>query len=232
MTSVNLVWITPNADQLIADMARVSNPPLIHSWLARAWAWLTRRKLPTPQIRSDAGLIRYLITHKHWSPFEMASLCVEIHTTRDISAQLLRHRSFSFQEFSQRYSDVRRLPLPTLTRARKAAAKNRQSSVGEASPLVQLGWNVIQRVGFGVSYTLYGAALRLGVPREQARRVLPLATPTRLYMAGTLRSWIHYLQLRTAADTQAEHREIAEAIAAILKEHAPLTFAAAMEAAS
>jgi thymidylate synthase (FAD) len=210
MTSVNLVWITPNADQLIADMARVSSPANVGKDATR--------------------LIRYLIAHKHWSPFEMASACIEIETTRAISPQLLRHRSFSFQEFSQRYADV--VEKPPITSARKPAATNRQSSEGEASADVQQRWQDAQNIVFAVAQNAYRDMVNIGVPREQARMLLPLATPTRLYMAGTLRSWIHYLQLRTAADTQAEHREIAEAVAVILKAHAPLTFAAAMEVAS
>lgn len=205
MTSVNLIWATPNADQLIADMARVSSPANVGKDATR--------------------LIAYLIEHKHWSPFEMVSACVEVRPSRAIAAQLLRHRSLSFQEFSQRYAEV--LDEPTITTARVPAATNRQSSDGEAGADVQQTWQFLQDDAYRYAYASYRKAIAIGVPREQARMLLPLATPTRLYVAGTLRSWIHYLQLRTAVDTQTEHREMAEGIRRLLVDIAPLTMSAA-----
>lgn len=202
-----LVWATPDADQLIADMARVSTPD--------------------GEGKPPERLIRYLIDHRHWSPFEMVSACVEVRTSRAISAQMLRHRSFSFQEFSQRYAEV--MEEPELLTARKPATTNRQSSEGEANAEVQRQWELLQRGVYRRAYGCYDEAIAIGVPREQARMLLPLATPTRLYMSGNLRSWIHYLSLRTAQDTQEEHRIVAQAIAEVLRPVAPLVFAAAEE---
>lgn len=198
---VKLIHITPNAEELIAYMARVSNPA-------------NQNNTETSQ-----RLIRYLIEHKHWSPFEMVNMCVEINTTRSIAAQILRHRSFSFQEFSQRYAEVTtKAVVPEL---RRQDTKNRQNSINDLAPEVQEYFN--QRIGhlYDDAYAVYEEMLEMGVAKECAREVLPLATPTRLYMNGTIRSWIHYCQLRCANGTQEEHRVIAEDAYKLLQEHLP-----------
>ena len=198
---VKLVHITPNAEQLIAYMARVSNPA------------------NQDNTETSAKLIKYLIDHKHWSPFEMVNMCVEIETTRSIAAQILRHRSFSFQEFSQRYAEVQL--RPELPEMRRQDLKNRQNSVDDL-PLEVLS-ECDQLVGEALvtSYKAYERLLELGVAKECAREVLPLCTPTRLYMNGTVRSWIHYCQLRCANGTQKEHQMIAREAYKLLEEHLP-----------
>jgi thymidylate synthase (FAD) len=189
--NVKLVWATPEGDQLIAKMARVSNPA---------------------NENNDATapkLIKYLINHAHWSPFEMASLCVEIETERDVAAQILRHRSFSFQEFSQRYAQA---PLPVVPALRRQDLKNRQNSTDDLpEQLVERYQEAIARHNLA-GYDLYQSMLDAGVAKECARRVLPLSTPTRMYMSGTVRSWIHYFKVRCDPATQLEHREVADAI--------------------
>lgn len=202
--SAKLVHITPNAEELIAYMARVSNPS------------------NQTNTQTSARLIKYLIDHKHWSPFEMVNMCVEIETTRSIAAQILRHRSFSFQEFSQRYAEVQLRPeLPEL---RRQDLKNRQNSiddfVDEASP-GKLSFE--QRIAhlYSASYKVYQDMIEAGVAKECAREVLPLATPTRLYMNGTIRSWLHYCDLRTSNGTQKEHAVIAGQIQDILYSQIP-----------
>lgn len=198
--SVKLISLTPDAESLIARLARVSNP--------------------ANQDNPDyVKLIRYLIDHQHWSPFEMAHAVVEIETSRAVAAQILRHGSFKFQEFSQRYAEV--VERPQLVVGRKQATKNRQSSTDTLSDFDQDTWNEIQDTAYLVCYAAYRDAIELGVAREQARLLLPLAAPTRLYMAGSIRSWIHYCQLRCLPDTQLEHREIAEGCRAILAEQLP-----------
>lgn len=203
-TGIKLIWITPKAEDTIVYCARVSNPK-------------SQETNNNPE-----RLIQYLVKHKHWSPFEMASMCVEINTTRDISAQILRHRSFSFQEFSQRYAEVDLRPeLPHL---RRQDLKNRQNSiddfVDEATP-GQLSFE--QRIGhlYSASYHLYQDLLDAGVAKECARKILPMNSPTKLYMSGTIRSWIHYVHVRGAADTQLEHRQIALAVKSLLIEQLP-----------
>ena len=199
--SVQLVHITPNAEELISYMARVSNPANQNN------------------TETSAKLIKYLIDHQHWSPFEMVNMCVEINTTRSIAAQILRHRSFSFQEFSQRYAEVtNKAVVPEL---RRQDTKNRQNSINDLAPEVQTSF--IERIEsfYADAYALYEDMLESGVAKECAREVLPLSTPTRLYMNGTIRSWIHYCQLRCGNGTQEEHRIIARGAYKLLQEHLP-----------
>jgi thymidylate synthase (FAD) len=163
-----------------------------------------------------SGLLKYCIQHQHWSIFEQASMTVEINTTRGIAAQILRHRSFTYQEFSQRYADSSLLgkviPLPEL---RRQDDKNRQNSIDDIPDYLKLTLTEDIRVHFEHSMRLYNRLLEKGVAKECARFVLPLATPTRLYMTGSVRSWIHYIDLRSAHGTQKEHMDIAEAIRCI-----------------
>jgi len=203
MHNANLIWVTPDAEPLIGKIARVSNP----------------NNEDNPEVEK---LIRYLIKHKHWSPFEMASMCVEIHTTRAISAQILRHRSFTFQEFSQRYAiptDTFATVLPDL---RRQDNKNRQNSIDDLPPETQEYYE--QRIDnhFRQSVDLYESLLHSGVAKECARSVLPLNTVTRLYMSGTIRSWLHYCDLRGANGTQKEHMLIAQSVREILEEQVPV----------
>jgi thymidylate synthase (FAD) len=188
--TAKLISITPDAEKLIAYCARVSS---------------SNQENP-----EYSKLLKYCIDHGHWSIFEMAHMVVEINTSRAIAAQILRHRSFSFQEFSQRYAPVQDHPL--LVEGRKQSAKNRQSSSEPLEGAEQHEWQLIQEYVYDTCYTAYQQAIDAGVSREQSRLLLPLATPTNMYMAGSIRSWIHYLQLRTGTDTQPEHREIAEEI--------------------
>jgi thymidylate synthase (FAD) len=199
--SAKLIWITPAAEHQIEYCARVSNPK-------------GQQTLDT-----TGKLLRYLVKHKHWSPFEMASACFEINTTRDISAQILRHRSFSFQEFSQRYAEVQ--VRPELPKWRRQDTANRQNSIDNLdletiAEADQLCANVIKE-----STLAYQRLLELGVAKECARKILPMNSPTRLYMSGTIRSWIHYLQVRRGPETQVEHRVIAEEINRILNDEMP-----------
>lgn len=186
--TVTLIHCTPDAEKLIVKMARVSNPQNQENW--------------------DTGpkLLGYLIKHKHWSPFEMASMCVEIQTERDIAAQILRHRSFSFQEFSQRYAKTIPAACPHM---RLQDDKNRQNSLDDLDNATQAFWANETGQVIMQSYTLYEALLAEGIAKETARRILPLCTPTTMYMHGTLRSWLHYIQVRTDPGTQEEHRDIA-----------------------
>ena len=204
MHKVTLVHSTPDGDELIAYMARVSNP--------------TNQANP-----NSSKLIKYLITHKHWSPFEMVNMCVEINTTRSISAQLLRHRSFSFQEFSQRYADVEELDLPQTPELRLQDSKNRQNSI-TSDKIDQLTWDSAIKLNYFHSYTLYKNLLKAGIAKECAREVLPMGTPTKLYMNGTLRSWIHYCDLRCGNGTQKEHRAIALDIKQLIKQNYPQVY--------
>ena len=204
MSKVTLIHSTKGGDELIAYMARVSNP--------------------TNQDNKDSSkLIKYLIKHKHWSPFEMVNMCVEINTTRSISAQILRHRSFSFQEFSQRYASVEELELPSPPELRLQDLKNRQNSF-EADEIDTLNWQASIQLHYAKCYKLYKNLLKEGIAKECARDVLPMGAPTRLYMNGTLRSWIHYVDLRTANGTQKEHRDIAEACKQLIKTEFPQTY--------
>ena len=190
MSQVTLVHSTPNGDDLVAYMARVSNPDNQNN------------------TETSDRLIKYLIKHKHWSPFEMVNMCVEINTTRSIAAQILRHRSFSFQEFSQRYAGVTAKP-DTLV-VRRQDTTNRQSSIDDVDPFSQQDFQIKAQQVYDLSYNLYNEMLEAGVAKECAREVLPLSTPTKLYMNGTLRSWIHYTDLRGANGTQVEHKVIAD----------------------
>ena len=205
MHDAKLVWITPDAQKLIGKIARVSNPA----------------NEDNPNV---VGLLKYLIKHKHWSPFEMASMCLEIETTRAISPQILRHRSFSFQEFSQRYAVATELEMPHL---RRQDIVNRQNSIDDIPQSV--GENFGQDISdhFKEAQKLYQRMLDAGVAKECARSVLPLNTVTRLYMSGTIRSWLHYIDLRSWHGTQWEHTQIALNALAVLKEQLP-TIANAM----
>jgi len=202
--TVSLVWATPNAEELITYMARVSAPK------------------NQENMETAPRLLRYLITHKHWSPYEMANFCVEINTTRAISAQILRHRSFSFQEFSQRYADTSELGSCSIPHLRRQDTKNRQNSIDDFDP-EQIG-GYYRRISqlFEDAQHLYREMVSNGVAKECARNILPLAAPTRLYMNGTIRSWIHYLDLRESKETQLEHRVIANQIKQIFCEQFPI----------
>ena len=203
MHSAKLVWITPNAESLVGKIARVSNP----------------NNEDNPEVEK---LIKYLIKHKHWSPFEMASMCVQIDTTRAISPQILRHRSFTFQEFSQRYAiptDTFATVLPDL---RRQDHDNRQNSIDDLENETQQYYE--QRIDdhFREAVRLYESLLHSGVARECARSVLPINTVTRLYMSGTIRSWLHYVDLRGDNGTQAEHMQIARSVGEILDTEVPI----------
>ena len=200
MTNVSLVWCTPNAEDLLAKMARVSNPA------------------NEDNMTTAPKLLRYLIDHQHWSPFEMCSLCVKIDTERDISAQILRHRSFSFQEFSTRYAEAQPLTVPEL---RKQDVKNRQNSTNDLDIHTQVYYDEQIRNQYADIEELYEEMIADGVAKECARRILPLSTQTTLYMHGTLRSWIHYINVRTDPGTQLEHRLIAEGCKQIFIEQFP-----------
>ena len=192
MHNVELVHVTPNAEQLIAYMARVSNPSNQNN------------------TETSPRLIRYLIKHKHWSPFEMVNMCVEIHTTRSVAAQILRHRSFSFQEFSQRYAKASQLGSPVVPELRLQDEKNRQNSVEIDDPKLQEEWDTLQEMVIEDAQSAYRWAISKGIAKEQARAVLPEGlTMSRMYMNGTLRSWVHYIELRSGHGTQKEHMDIA-----------------------
>jgi len=192
--STKLIWITPDAEKLLGYIARVSNPQ-------------------NQDNDNVEGLLRYMVKHQHWSPFEMASAVFEIETTRDIARQILRHRSFSFQEFSQRYADVSLLPSAQLRECRLQDTKNRQNSLTTDDQTKHDMWSQIQARVSDVALAAYLQALKMGVAKEQARAVLPEGlTPSRMYMSGTIRSWMHYCQLRTQPETQKEHRVIAQSI--------------------
>jgi thymidylate synthase (FAD) len=199
-----------DAQELIAYCARVSNP--------------------ANQLNTDTSekLIKYLIKHQHWSPLEMVSACIEITTTRDIARQILRHRSFSFQEFSQRYADPTKDLSFVLREARKQDTKNRQNSIeldmsNDADRFLAAGWENIQKGVTEKALAAYEWAIANGIAKEQARAVLPEGlTESRLYMNGTLRSWIHFIELRSANGTQKEHQEVAIACAKVIAEIFPL----------
>ena len=201
--NVSLVSVSPDAEKHMAYCARVSNPN-------------------NQDNENYAGLLRYCIKHQHWSIFEQAFMTLEINTTRGLAAQILRHRSFTFQEFSQRYADTNLLdtniPLPEL---RRQDTKNRQNSIDdipEDQSKMLLGR--IQNY-FNEGLDLYNELLREGIAKECARFVLPLATPTRIYMSGSVRSWVHYIDLRSGHGTQKEHMDIANACKEIFKEQFP-----------
>jgi thymidylate synthase (FAD) len=207
--TVDLVHVTPNAEELITKMARVSAPE------------------NQSNMETAPRLLRYLIKHQHWSPFEMCNMCVEIQTTRGISAQILRHRSFSFQEFSQRYADVAAMGSAEIPQLRRQDYKNRQNSIDDLTPEdVGVYYRRISQL-FEDAEHLYREMVSNGVAKECARNVLPLSSRTRLYMNGTLRSWIHYISLREAHGTQLEHQVIAKEIKAIFTEQFPIIAEAA-----
>jgi len=188
-------------------------------------AYCARVSNPDNQNNSDTAkkLIKYLIKHKHWSPLEMASACIEIETTRDIGRQILRHRSFSFQEFSQRYADPTK-DLDFVTReARLQDTKNRQNSIETEDDILQNQWEMRQKSLIELSQETYNWAIEKGIAKEQARAVLPEGlTVSRMYMNGTLRSWVHYIELRSANGTQKEHMDIAKACAVEIAKIFPL----------
>ena len=198
--NVTFVHCSPDAENLIVRMARVSNPA------------------NEDNMATAPKLLRYLIDHQHWSPFEMCSLCVKIDTERDISAQILRHRSFSFQEFSTRYAQVHELTLPDL---RKQDLKNRQNSTDDLDVNIKEDLTEDIVALYMQASELYQDMLDVGVAKECARRILPLSTQTTLYMHGSIRSWIHYINVRTSKETQLEHRLIAEDCKQIFIEQFP-----------
>lgn len=204
MANVKLVWATPDAEKLVVKMARVSNPKNEDNW------------------ETGPKLLRYCLKNKHFSIFEMANMCVEIETTRAISPQILRHRSFSFQEFSQRYADTAELGSAVIPHLRRQDAKNRQNSIDDLSP--ELVGNYYRRISelYEDAEHLYREMVSNGIAKECARSILPLSTQTRLFMNGTLRSFIHYLQVRTDPSTQMEHRQIALEIQKIFCQQFPI----------
>ena len=202
--NIKLVSVTPDAEKHMAYVARVSNPK-------------------NQDNDKFAGLLKYCIQHGHWSVFEQAFMTVEINTTRGLAAQILRHRSFTYQEFSQRYADSSMLgeviPLPEL---RRQDDKNRQNSIDDIDPLMVQDFNAKMQKHFVDGMKLYKEMLDAGVAKECARFVLPLATPTRIYMTGSVRSWIHYIELRSAHGTQKEHMQVAEGVRGIFTEQFPV----------
>ena len=200
--TVKLVSVTPDAEQLMAYIARVSNPS-------------------NQDNEKYAGLLKYCIKHNHWSVFEQSSMTLEIETTRAIAAQILRHRSFTFQEFSQRYAQTTSLGDIELPELRRQDVKNRQNSTDDLDPEIIDKFNRQMITLFSSAKSLYEQMLSQGVAKECARMVLPLCTPTRIYMTGSCRSWIHYINLRSAHGTQKEHMEIAEACRKVFTEQFP-----------
>jgi thymidylate synthase (FAD) len=202
-SQIKLISVTPNAEQTMAYVARVSNPS-------------------NQANENYAGLLRYCIKHNHWSVFEQAHMTLEIETNRGIAAQILRHRSFTFQEFSQRYADANLLaadiPVPEL---RRQDEKNRQNSTDDLDPMQKVFLEAAISEHFIAANDLYKRLLEAGVAKECARFVLPLAVPTRIYMTGSVRSWAHYIDLRSAHGTQKEHMVIAEQCREIFKEQFP-----------
>ena len=190
--TVQFVSITPDAEKTMAYIARVSNPS-------------------NQDNENFSGLLRYCIKHQHWSVFEQSTMTLEIQTTRAIAAQILRHRSFTYQEFSQRYADSNLLGNIELPELRRQDDKNRQNSIDDLEPEVVDKFNRQMNTLFSSAFGLYNQMLEAGVAKECARFVLPLATTTRLYMTGSCRSWIHYINLRSAHGTQKEHMDIANA---------------------
>jgi|TARA_R100000030_G_C3243832_1_gene121266 thymidylate synthase (FAD) len=203
MEKVKLVQVTPDAEQTMAYIARVSNP----------------KNQENP---SFEGLLKYCIKHGHWSVFEQAYMTLEIETSRAIAAQILRHRSFTYQEFSQRYADssllADEIPLPKL---RRQDTKNRQNSIDDIDDFKKQRFEIAMKRYFEEGMDIYKTMLDAGIAKECARMVLPLATPTRIYMTGSCRSWAHYIALRSANGTQAEHMDIANQAKAIFCEQFP-----------
>jgi thymidylate synthase (FAD) len=208
--NVKLISVTPDAEKMMGYVARVSNPS----------------NQENPKV---AGLLKYCVKHQHWSVFEQSFMTLEIETTRGLAAQILRHRSFTFQEFSQRYADSSLLstniPLPEL---RRQDTKNRQNSIDDIDKFKVQKYQMLMQDYFAQGMDLYQQMLTDGIAKECARFVLPLATPTRLYMSGSCRSWVHYIDLRSAHGTQKEHMDIAEACKNVFIEQFP-TVAEALE---
>ena len=208
--NVKLISVTPDAEQHMAYCARVSNPS-------------------NQDNEKFAGLLRYCVKHQHWSIFEQAYMTLEIETTRGLAAQILRHRSFTYQEFSQRYADssllAETIPLPDL---RRQDTKNRQNSIDDIDPFVRQEFQIKMQKHFAEGMKLYQEMLNANIAKECARFVLPLSVPTRLYMTGSVRSWIHYIDLRSANGTQKEHMDIANRCKEIFIEQFP-SVAEAME---
>ena len=202
-TPIKLISVTPDAEKHMAYVARVSN----HSNQGND---------------KFAGLLKYCIKHGHWSVFEQAYMTVEINTTRGLAAQILRHRSFTYQEFSQRYADANllseKIPLPKLRRQDK---KNRQNSTDDVDEWVVQKYDILMEEHFRNSMDLYNKMLEDGIAKECARFVLPLSTPTRIYMTGSCRSWIHYINLRSAHGTQKEHMDVAQGVRQVFGEQFP-----------
>lgn len=208
MSSVKLIWATPDADKHIGYCARVSNP----------------NNQDNPNV---AGLLKYCAKNAHWSVFEMASVCLEVSTTRDIARQILRHRSFSFQEFSQRYADATQLGDFAIRECRLQDDKNRQNSLETDDFDLTVWWAAAQARMIGEAEYLYGEALNRGIAKEQARALLPEGlTPSKLYVNGTMRSWITFLQARLDPSTQKEHRLVAQDALVVLRDVAPVTVSA------
>jgi len=202
MNTAKLISVTPDAEQTMAYIARVSNPA-------------------NQDNEKYSRLLKYCINHNHWSVFEQSTMTLEIETTRAIAAQILRHRSFTYQEFSQRYADsslLGKIPLPEL---RRQDDKNRQNSIDDLDPFLNQKLQIQMQTLFDSSMALYEQMLGSGVAKECARNVLPLCTPTKIYMTGSCRSWIHYISLRSANGTQKEHMQVAESCRSIFKEQFP-----------
>ena len=207
--TVEVVWVTPDAEKHLAYIARVSNPD-------------------NQENPNYTKLLKYMLDNGHWSPFEMVNLCIEINTTRDIARQILRHRSFHFQEFSQRYQTVDKLGDMVYRECRLQDEKNRQNSLPCEEEELNEGWKEIQELVWDRAECAYFEALDAGIAKEVARALLPEGlTPSRMYVNGTLRSWIHYVEVRCDGSTQKEHREIANAVKSKLVELFP-TVASAM----
>ena len=204
MGKINLISVTPDAEKTIGYVARVSNPA----------------NQENPKV---SGLLKYCIKHQHWSIFEQAFMTLEINTTRGIAAQILRHRSFTYQEFSQRYADssllAEEIPLPEL---RRQDTKNRQNSIDDIDPFVRQEFEIKMKQHFDAGMKLYQEMLNAEIAKECARFVLPLAVPTKIYMSGSIRSWLHYIELRSANGTQKEHMDIALGAKKIFCEQFPI----------
>ena len=200
--TARLISITPDAEKTMAYIARVSNPA-------------------NQENDNYSGLLKYCIKHNHWSVFEQSTMTVEIETTRAIAAQILRHRSFTYQEFSQRYADAKLLETIELPELRRQDNKNRQNSIDDLDSKIVEKLNAQMNTLFSSAFSLYNQMLEEGVAKECARMVLPLCTPTRIYMTGSCRSWIHYINLRSANGTQKEHMLIAQAVKKIFIEQFP-----------
>ena len=203
MEKVKVVSVTPDAEKTMAYIARVSNPA-------------------NQENDNFSGLLKYCIQHEHWSVFEQSSMTLEIETTRAIAAQILRHRSFTFQEFSQRYAKSNELGKIELPELRRQDKKNRQNSIDDLDPFIQQKLEAQMITLFSSCQSLYNQMIEEGVAKECARMVLPLCTPTRIYMTGSCRSWIHYINLRSSHGTQKEHMEIAEECRKVFTEQFPV----------